>query len=105
MKNNIYWLLLNFLTNQAAIKLKNPVSSSAIDNKDTQMNNTNIVNGLKLELVEMASISLVLSNKLKIRGRLMKKIKLKIFMKTDTLILIMILIQKLILPNIYRKVL
>jgi hypothetical protein len=58
--------LLNFFTNHAAIKLKNPVSSSAIDNSDTQMNKTKIVKGLKLEFVDIVSINLVLSNKLKI---------------------------------------
>jgi hypothetical protein len=53
-------------TNIFAIYEKKPVSSSAIDSNDTQMNKTKIVKGLKLEFVDIVSINLVLSNKLKI---------------------------------------
>ena len=44
-KNSMYWLFLYLSMNIDAIYLKKPASSSEIDIKDMEMNNTNIFNG------------------------------------------------------------
>jgi hypothetical protein len=49
-----------------AIYEKKPVSSRAIDNKDTQINSIKIVTGLTLLLEVITFIKSLLSNKLKI---------------------------------------